>query len=414
MLTPVPAKPGRLRPEALFRPGSVAACRHGGARRRPGAGEPARRRLRRPDPDCRARYRRRPAGRARSRDRVCRGRGGGGRGAGARPARGGGGGADRRCRRCAALARESGVRLLGPGSFGLAVPAIGLNATTGHLKPAPGRVALVAQSVAAVPRGARLGGPERHRVQPRRRHRRRRRSRVRRGARLAEPRSRHRRRSCIGMRAHRRCAALPLGRPGGGAAAARGGAPRRLARSRPDSAPRRPRWRRHSAAPAFSASRASATCWRPRKPSPAPARRAARRSAIVGNALGAGLALGGRRAARGHRARRRAGGGAGSRRGGDAARGGGVGAAASSSPMRRARASRARSRRWRRRCRPRRCRSWSRRSARPRAPSIAARSPPPASRHSRRPSRRCAASSICASTGAIVLPRRGSCRRRGS
>ncbi len=45
-----------------------------------------------------------------------------------------------------ALARQTGVRALGPGSFGLAVPGIGLNASRGHLKPLAGRLALVSQS----------------------------------------------------------------------------------------------------------------------------------------------------------------------------------------------------------------------------------------------------------------------------
>ena len=45
-------------------------------------------------------------------------------------------------------ARASGVRVLGPGSFGLAVPAHGLNATLGHLPVPAGRTALVSQSAA--------------------------------------------------------------------------------------------------------------------------------------------------------------------------------------------------------------------------------------------------------------------------
>ncbi|MDR3538314.1 MAG: acetate--CoA ligase family protein, partial [Acetobacteraceae bacterium] len=45
-------------------------------------------------------------------------------------------------------ARASGVRTLGPHSFGLAVPAIGLNATRTHLPPPAGRLALVSQSAA--------------------------------------------------------------------------------------------------------------------------------------------------------------------------------------------------------------------------------------------------------------------------
>jgi len=46
----------------------------------------------------------------------------------------------------AEIARASGVRVLGPGSFGIAIPSIGLNATLSHLPIPPGRVALVSQS----------------------------------------------------------------------------------------------------------------------------------------------------------------------------------------------------------------------------------------------------------------------------
>jgi acetyltransferase len=46
------------------------------------------------------------------------------------------------------LVRTSGVRALGPGSFGIAVPGIGLNASVAHLPPRPGRLALVSQSAA--------------------------------------------------------------------------------------------------------------------------------------------------------------------------------------------------------------------------------------------------------------------------
>jgi acetyltransferase len=46
------------------------------------------------------------------------------------------------------LAARSGLRVLGQGSFGLAVPALGLNATLGHVAPRPGSLALVAQSSA--------------------------------------------------------------------------------------------------------------------------------------------------------------------------------------------------------------------------------------------------------------------------
>jgi acetyltransferase len=47
-----------------------------------------------------------------------------------------------------AMATETGLRTLGPGSFGIAVPSIGLNATRGHLAPLAGRIALVSQSAA--------------------------------------------------------------------------------------------------------------------------------------------------------------------------------------------------------------------------------------------------------------------------
>lgn len=46
------------------------------------------------------------------------------------------------------LARQTGVRSLGPCSFGVAVPGIGLNATTAHLTPGKGRIALLSQSAA--------------------------------------------------------------------------------------------------------------------------------------------------------------------------------------------------------------------------------------------------------------------------
>ncbi|WP_343895869.1 bifunctional acetate--CoA ligase family protein/GNAT family N-acetyltransferase [Craurococcus roseus] len=46
------------------------------------------------------------------------------------------------------IAAGAGVRAMGPHSFGLCVPAIGLNASLTHLAPAPGRLALVSQSAA--------------------------------------------------------------------------------------------------------------------------------------------------------------------------------------------------------------------------------------------------------------------------
>jgi acetyltransferase len=45
-------------------------------------------------------------------------------------------------------ARRSGVRVLGPGSFGIVVPGIGLNASRAHLPPPAGRLGLVSQSAA--------------------------------------------------------------------------------------------------------------------------------------------------------------------------------------------------------------------------------------------------------------------------
>jgi acetyltransferase len=48
----------------------------------------------------------------------------------------------------AALSARTGVRALGQGSFGLAVPGLGLNATLGQIAPRKGRLALVTQSSA--------------------------------------------------------------------------------------------------------------------------------------------------------------------------------------------------------------------------------------------------------------------------
>jgi acetyltransferase len=48
----------------------------------------------------------------------------------------------------AEAARRTGVRVLGPHSFGIAVPGISLNATRSHLPPPSGRLALVSQSAA--------------------------------------------------------------------------------------------------------------------------------------------------------------------------------------------------------------------------------------------------------------------------
>ena len=48
----------------------------------------------------------------------------------------------------AALSAATGVQALGQGSFGVAIPAIGLNATLSHIMPKPGRLALLTQSSA--------------------------------------------------------------------------------------------------------------------------------------------------------------------------------------------------------------------------------------------------------------------------
>jgi len=45
-------------------------------------------------------------------------------------------------------ARAAGIRALGPGSFGVAVPRLGLNLSRGHLPPRAGRLAVVSQSAA--------------------------------------------------------------------------------------------------------------------------------------------------------------------------------------------------------------------------------------------------------------------------
>ncbi len=47
-----------------------------------------------------------------------------------------------------AIVQATGVRALGPGSFGLCVPGIGLNASRTHITPMKGRLALVSQSAA--------------------------------------------------------------------------------------------------------------------------------------------------------------------------------------------------------------------------------------------------------------------------
>lgn len=48
----------------------------------------------------------------------------------------------------ARVSAQTGVRVLGPGSFGVSVPGIGLNASRAHLVPRAGRLALISQSAA--------------------------------------------------------------------------------------------------------------------------------------------------------------------------------------------------------------------------------------------------------------------------
>ena len=45
-----------------------------------------------------------------------------------------------------AICRRYGMRLVGPGSFGVATPGLGLDATFGARHPAPGTTGLVVQS----------------------------------------------------------------------------------------------------------------------------------------------------------------------------------------------------------------------------------------------------------------------------
>ncbi len=47
-----------------------------------------------------------------------------------------------------AIARQFGIRILGPNSIGLMVPGIGLNASYAHTAPLPGKIAFVSQSSA--------------------------------------------------------------------------------------------------------------------------------------------------------------------------------------------------------------------------------------------------------------------------
>ncbi len=82
----------------------------------------------------------------------------------------------------------TGVRILGPGSFGIACPALQLNATLSHLTPQPGPGGADLAIRRAVPGRAGLGGAERRGLQPGRRHRRQCRHRVRAGAGLPLPR----------------------------------------------------------------------------------------------------------------------------------------------------------------------------------------------------------------------------------
>jgi len=47
-----------------------------------------------------------------------------------------------------AAGRAAGVRVLGPSSFGIIVPALGLNASSAHMQPQPGKMSLISQSAA--------------------------------------------------------------------------------------------------------------------------------------------------------------------------------------------------------------------------------------------------------------------------
>ena len=127
---------------------------------------------------------------------------------------------------------RAGVRVLGPESFGIAVPGIGLNATRGAPAAArrPNRTGVAVGL--AVPHRAGLGAAERHRLQPHRRHRPPRGYRLRRGAGLAVARSRHRR-DPARHQAVAGPARVPLRRPRRVAAAPGGGASARRCARRP-------------------------------------------------------------------------------------------------------------------------------------------------------------------------------------
>ena len=72
----------------------------------------------------------------------------------------------------AAISARTGVKALGQGSFGLCVPAIGLNASLAHIAPAPGQARPGDPIRGAGPGRARLGGGRGGRLQPCHRHRR--------------------------------------------------------------------------------------------------------------------------------------------------------------------------------------------------------------------------------------------------
>ncbi len=295
-------------------------------------------------------------------------------------------------------ARRAGVRVLGPESFGIAVPGIGLNASRAHLPPPAGRIGLVSQSASlcrtvldwAQPNGVGfshivgIGAPRGYRLRP--------------GAGLAVARSRHRR-DPARHQAVAGPARLPLRRPRRVAAASGGGAsPGRCARRpqrrlgtrlRGGAAPGRRAVRRQPRGPAGGS--------RNPRPRPAGPQRGAEhrhqrdRRRTDGGGRGAA-----RRAATGGRHRPR---GAGrfyafGRAGRQPLPRHPASAASWWCTRRPARTIARRPRRSRRLATQRGCRSWSAPWARPPVPPAGAAWPKPAWRCSPRPNRPCVASCI--------------------
>ena len=126
----------------------------------------------------------------------------------------------------AAISARTGVKALGQGSFGLCVPAIGLNASLAHIAPAPGQAGPGDPIRGAGPRRAGLGGGRGGRLQPCHRHRRQCHDRLRHGARLAGA-GRRDRRGAARPAADPQPPRLRLRRPGRGPHPAGGRHPRR-------------------------------------------------------------------------------------------------------------------------------------------------------------------------------------------